>query len=108
MATRIITSLDDVIVPVSDIYGLEPGPKLKVDLHQYGGHVGYMDGFPLQHKVGDLVLQPAVGMANGPHSQLALFVVAHDRDVDVGEPEVLGQFDVGDGEKAEARVVQVR
>ncbi len=55
--THIITTLDDMIVSVADIYGLAPGPNLKVDIHPYGGHVGYMHGCPLRHHGGKLVLE---------------------------------------------------
>ena len=53
--TLIITTSDDMIVSVADIYGLAPGPNLKVDIHPFGGHIGYIDGFPLQHQVGVIV-----------------------------------------------------
>lgn len=54
--TRIITSLDDPIVPVADIYGLAPSNNLKVDIHPHGGHVGYMQAYPFSHRAGELVL----------------------------------------------------
>jgi uncharacterized protein len=55
--TRIITSMDDPIIPVADFYGLAPSPNLKIDMHRHGGHVGYMEGYPPAHQVGVLVRQ---------------------------------------------------
>ena len=60
--TLIITALDDMVVPVADIYGLAPSPNLKIDIHPHGGHVGFVDGLPPTHKVGELVLR---GMESG-------------------------------------------
>lgn len=55
--TLVITSFDDMVVPVADFYGLAPSPHLKIDVHSFGGHVGYMDGLPPQHQISSLVLE---------------------------------------------------
>lgn len=55
VSTLIITSLDDLVVPVADFYGLAPHPQLKIDIHRHGGHVGYVGGWPPQHMVGELI-----------------------------------------------------
>jgi predicted alpha/beta-fold hydrolase len=52
---RVISSVDDMIVPVVDLYGLAPNPNLKVDIHPHGGHMGYLTGCPPRHAVGSLV-----------------------------------------------------
>ena len=53
---RVISSVDDMIVPVVDLYGLTPNPNLKLDIHPRGGHVGYLIDCPPRHAVGSLVL----------------------------------------------------
>lgn len=54
--TTIITSANDRVVPVVDFYALAPHPLLKLQIHPHGGHVGYMDIFPLQHRLPRLLL----------------------------------------------------
>ncbi len=53
--THILTTMDDMVVPVADFYGLAPNPNLTIDIHAHGGHVGYLEGCPPQHRVGALV-----------------------------------------------------
>jgi len=54
--TTIITSADDRIVPVEDFYALTPHPLLHLEVHDMGGHVGYVNLFPLQHTLPRLML----------------------------------------------------
>ncbi len=54
--TYILHTEDDPLIPVDDFYGLEPHPRLRVEIHPSGGHVGYVDLFPLRHCLPDLVL----------------------------------------------------
>jgi len=57
VATTLITAANDLIIPVDDFYKLTPHPLLKIDIHETGGHVGYVDVFPFQHKLPSLVLE---------------------------------------------------
>ena len=52
---HIITARDDFVVPVADFYGLAPNPNLRIEIHDHGGHVGYVEGMPPVHRVGLLV-----------------------------------------------------
>jgi uncharacterized protein len=54
--TTIITAANDRVVPVEDFYELTPHPLLKLQVHPNGGHVGYVDLFPLEHKLPRLLL----------------------------------------------------
>lgn len=54
--TTIITAANDRVVPVADFYELTPHPLLNLQIHPHGGHVGYVDLFPLQHRLPQLVL----------------------------------------------------
>ena len=54
--TTIITALDDPVIPVTDFFALTPRPLLNVQIHPTGGHVGFVDIFPLQHKLPELLL----------------------------------------------------
>lgn len=42
--SRIITALDDPIIPASDLSRLAPSPNLRIAVTQYGGHCGYLEG----------------------------------------------------------------
>lgn len=42
--TTIIASRDDPAIPVRDFSGLEPGPKVGMHIHDYGGHNGFLHG----------------------------------------------------------------
>jgi predicted alpha/beta-fold hydrolase len=45
----IITAADDPVIPVGDFYPLRNvSPQLEVSIQTYGGHVGFVDIFPLQ------------------------------------------------------------
>jgi predicted alpha/beta-fold hydrolase len=56
VSTRIITAIDDAIVPVTDFYCFAPHPLLNIEIMPSGGHVGYMNLWPLRHVLPDLVL----------------------------------------------------
>lgn len=57
VATEIISALDDPIIDAETIYALEPHPLLSLQLHPTGGHVGYVNLFPLAHHLPQLVLR---------------------------------------------------
>lgn len=52
----IISALDDPVIDVADFYALPHHPLLEIHLHPSGGHVGYVDLFPLRHHLPQLVL----------------------------------------------------
>lgn len=54
--TTIITAMDDPVIPVDDFFALTSHPLLDVQVHPSGGHVGFVDIFPLQHKLPGLLL----------------------------------------------------
>jgi len=60
--TTIISATDDPVIDAADFYALAPHPLLDVQLHPSGGHVGYVDLFPLRHHLPQLVLA-ALGIA---------------------------------------------
>ncbi|MEZ4580908.1 MAG: alpha/beta fold hydrolase [Caldilineaceae bacterium] len=55
--THIITAANDVVIPVVDFYGLKPHPLLDLEIHPTGGHVGFVDGLPLRHRLPAMVLE---------------------------------------------------
>ena len=54
--TRIITSRDDAVVPVADFYEIEPHPLLTLQIHETGGHCGFVDLFPLRQLMSEMIL----------------------------------------------------
>ncbi len=54
--TRIITAKDDAIVPVDDFYAIEPHPLLTLQIHETGGHCGFVDLFPLRQLMSEMIL----------------------------------------------------
>ena len=54
--TTIITAADDPVVPVVDFYGLAPHPLLDVQIHPYGGHVGFVDIWPVRSYLPQMLL----------------------------------------------------
>ncbi|MBF0452684.1 MAG: alpha/beta fold hydrolase [Candidatus Magnetomorum sp.] len=46
--TTIITAADDPIIPVADFYELVPNDNIRLIIHQYGGHIGFIEGFRLK------------------------------------------------------------
>lgn len=60
VSTEIITALDDPIINAADFGDLPSHPKLSFQPHPTGGHVGYVNLFPLQHHLPQLVLQSLI------------------------------------------------
>lgn len=54
--TTIITAADDPVIPIVDFYGLPPHPLLDVQIHRFGGHVGWVDIRPIQHYLPRILL----------------------------------------------------
>lgn len=52
----ILTAANDPIIPPGDIAALPSHPLLRVNVLQYGGHVGYNDLFPLHSRLPELVV----------------------------------------------------
>ncbi len=74
VSSHVIATVDDPICPIDDIQSLAPSPHLTVDIHPYGGHVGFVDltvpgpsnrFSPLAHRCGELVLQVVEDSQNG-------------------------------------------
>ena len=57
VATEIITAADDPIIAPTDFTMLPKHPLLSLQIHPTGGHVGYVDLFPLEHHLPRLVLR---------------------------------------------------
>ncbi|MGL4650721.1 MAG: YheT family hydrolase [Caldilineaceae bacterium] len=56
VATTVIAAADDRVIPVRDIYRLEPHDHLKVQIHRTGGHMGFVDIFPYRRWLPQAVL----------------------------------------------------
>ena len=56
VSTRIITAKDDAVVPVADFYEIEPHPLLTLQIHETGGHCGFVDLFPLRQLMSEMIL----------------------------------------------------
>jgi uncharacterized protein len=69
--TAIITAANDQIVPVADFYELDPHPLIDLQIHTTGGHVGYVDLFPLRHTLPRLLLA-ALRASKAGSAQLVL------------------------------------
>ncbi len=54
--TTILTAADDPIIPVDDFRALPKTEMLRTVIQPHGGHVGYMDLWPLHHRLPALVL----------------------------------------------------
>ena len=54
--TTILTAADDPVIAVEDIEALSPSPMLDVKIEQFGGHVGFIDVWPLRHLLPEMVL----------------------------------------------------
>lgn len=55
--TEIITALDDPIIDADELYQLANHPLLSLQVHPTGGHVGYVNLFPIKHHLPQMVLQ---------------------------------------------------
>jgi hypothetical protein len=55
MPTTIITAADDPVIPALDFYALPQHPQLDVRIYPTGGHVGFVDVFPVRHYLPQIV-----------------------------------------------------
>ncbi|MEZ4656645.1 MAG: alpha/beta fold hydrolase [Caldilineaceae bacterium] len=53
--TTIITAADDHVIPRADFAALHTHPLLDMHMLPYGGHVGFMQGFPPRHYLPEMV-----------------------------------------------------
>lgn len=53
----ILSTADDPLIPVADFYHLPANPHLDVRILPHGGHVGYIDLWPLHHKLQEFVMR---------------------------------------------------
>lgn len=51
-----ISAMDDPVIDANDLLALKPHPLLLRHLHPTGGHVGFVNIFPLQHHLPGMVL----------------------------------------------------
>lgn len=58
--TTIVTAANDAVIPAAEFYTLPPHPLLDVQIHPFGGHVGFTDLFPVRHHLPAMVLE-AIG-----------------------------------------------
>lgn len=54
--TTIISALDDPVICADDFAHLTPNPMMTIKLPRYGGHVGFMEVWPLRHVLPRLLL----------------------------------------------------
>jgi predicted alpha/beta-fold hydrolase len=54
--TSILTAVNDAIIPAAEFYTLPANPRLNIELHPSGGHVGFVDIMPLRHRLPEMVL----------------------------------------------------
>ncbi len=52
----IISAMDDPVIDANDLLAFQPHPLLVRHLHPTGGHVGFVNIFPLQHHLPGMVL----------------------------------------------------
>ncbi len=52
----LIAALDDPVIDAADLIAFQPHPLLERQLHPTGGHVGFVNIFPLQHHLPTMVL----------------------------------------------------
>ena len=55
--TTIVATVDDRVIPVHDIYRLQPHDNLKVHIHRVGGHMGFVDILPYRRWLPGAVLE---------------------------------------------------
>ncbi len=54
--TTVLTAADDPIIPVDDFHAFPQTPMLRTLIQPHGGHVGYMDLWPIHHRLPNMVL----------------------------------------------------
>jgi hypothetical protein len=54
--TTILTAADDPVIDVEDFATLTPSPSLDIKIERFGGHVGFIDLWPLRHLLPEMVL----------------------------------------------------
>ncbi len=54
--TTILTAADDPVIDVEDFKALTPTPMLDIKIEQHGGHVGFVDLWPLRFLLPEMVL----------------------------------------------------
>jgi predicted alpha/beta-fold hydrolase len=54
--TTILTAADDPVIAVDDFETLTPSPFLDLKIERFGGHVGFVDFWPLRHLLPEMVL----------------------------------------------------
>jgi len=57
VATTIVTAADDPVIPVADFETLAPSPLLDLKIQRFGGHVGFVDLWPLRHLLPEMILR---------------------------------------------------
>lgn len=55
--TSIITAKDDQVIPVKDFEEFPLNPALQIHILDYGGHVGFIDLFPMRHCLPSMILR---------------------------------------------------
>jgi predicted alpha/beta-fold hydrolase len=56
VATTIMTAADDPVIAVEDFGTLTPSPLLDLKIERFGGHVGFVDLWPLRHLLPEMIL----------------------------------------------------
>ncbi|MEZ4673443.1 MAG: alpha/beta fold hydrolase [Caldilineaceae bacterium] len=67
VATEIITAVDDPIIDAAAFDLLPANPLLSLQLHPTGGHVGYVDLFPVEHHLPRMVLRALLPLGADEH-----------------------------------------
>lgn len=56
VATTVLTAADDPVIDVQDFEQLTPSPLLEIQIEQFGGHVGFIDLWPLRHLLPEMII----------------------------------------------------
>lgn len=56
VATTILTAADDPVIDVRDFEQLTCSPLVEMHIEQFGGHVGFVDLWPLRHLLPEMVI----------------------------------------------------
>ena len=56
VATTIVTAADDPVIAVADFLKLTPSPLLDLKIERFGGHVGFVDLWPVRHLLPEMIL----------------------------------------------------